>query len=105
MRPSCTATTEALGGLVRSTNCKGCATTFAPAAAPAAAGDSGAADAAPGVAALEAPAATDGTAAAPAVALEAGTAGVLIAVQATCLPVTGRRPSIRPVSVAITAFG
>ncbi len=70
----------------------------------------------PGVAALPAVGAESFVAAllvtgvAPAVALEPeasaeGLGAVESAPQATCLPDTGRRPSIRPVSVAITVFG
>ncbi len=124
MRPSCTATTDAFGELIRSTSCSGCAATAraarALAAAAAAVGDGAGAEpgtlvaAAAGLGAapagvVEAAPAGAGAAAvpvsavAPAVALDGDAAGS--GSQATCLPVTGRRPSTRPVSVAITAFG
>ena len=61
------------------------------------------------VASLEAPfdvpAAWPGTAVALAVALDVDCDDVGSGPQATCVPVTGRRPSISPVSVAITFLG
>src|SRR5665213_268279 len=120
IRPSCTATTAALGALTRSTN-RGAALAFvAPlvAAAPAAVGAGGGTE--PGVdpptgallvgallvGALLVPVfAAPVTAVAFAVALD-GDAGVGSSEpHATCLPVTGNRASTSPVSVAITDLG
>jgi len=102
IRPSCTATTEAFGELSSSISCRDCCLAPAPevAAAAAAAGDSGAVE--PGVPAPEVLADLPGRAVALAVALEAEAGSGF---QATFLPVSGSRPSIRPVSVAITPLG
>jgi len=69
----------------------------------AAAGDGAAPAGAAVVAAAVASDCLEGTATASAVALDVAT--VDSEPQATCLPVTGRRPSVSPVSVAITSLG
>ena len=100
-RPSWTATTEAFGALVRSTTWSfgaGC-----PWAAAAAAADGETAEPDPG-----ADFAAGALAAALAVALDAegvAPASVRAALHSRDVPSTGGRPSTRPVSVAITAFG
>src|SRR5277367_4869879 len=110
MRPSCTATTEAFGVLISSTNCGAASAFSAPLAAPeaAAVGDGAATE--PGVeslggAALDAVFASPATAFAFAVALDGDAGAGSSAPQETCLPVTGRRASTRPVRVAITDLG
>src|SRR5260370_32453518 len=109
-RPSCTATTDAFGALIRSTSCSGAGAALALAAEAegAAAGDE------PGVAGCAAEAPLDAgepvlaavgdppSDEAFAVALEGEAAA---GAQATRLPVTGTRPSVRPVRVAITLLG
>ena len=104
-RPSWTATTCASGAVVSPTSCRGRA---AAREAAAAAGAGAAVE--PGEPAGEPAAAPDPLAVSPlsGVALPVAVEldGVVGSVfQATCLPVTGMRPSIRPVSVAITALG
>ena len=106
MRPSWEATTVAFGELVRSTSCNGAAAFFsffgdAPAAA--AVGDGAAAGlAVTGAESL----AADLAGAALVVAVELdGDETEESAPHATPLPLTGRRPSVSPVSVAITDFG
>src|SRR5436309_8558874 len=103
MRPFSTATTRALAALVRVARRVGCALADLAAAAT----GLGAAFA-PGVAALPTPldACVGDTAVAPAVPLEAAPLTASgTGPHARCLPVTGRRPSTRPVSVAITERG
>ena len=119
IRPSCTATTCAFGALVMSTNRSAALFVDAPLAALAGAG----AAEEPGAAAEDpeaaCPAETPGVAApvgladgetalAPAVALDGEGSGTVAPVEAgrssqpMRLPVTGGRPSTRPVRVAIT---
>src|ERR1700727_3453714 len=104
MRPSCAATTDAFGELIRSISCSGAACLAAPCPPPAAAAGVGA------VAALAACSAPLATAVAPAVAVEleapalcgdeasceAPAASPATAPHVTCLPEIGRRPSVRP---------
>src|SRR3954465_14562892 len=99
-RPSWTATTEALGALVRSTIWSFGAGGPWAAAAAAAAGET--AEAEPG-----ADFATGALAAALAVALDAEgrPSSARAALHSSETRSTGGRPSTRPVSVAITAFG
>src|ERR1700759_4609470 len=114
IRPSCAATISAFGALIRSTSCSTFAC-FAAFAEPTAAADgAGAAvelgGAAPWVGAEGFAARALATAAAPAVALEPeatfdGACAVESAPHATCLPETGRGPSVWPVSVAATVLG
>src|SRR5271168_1006186 len=127
-RPSCTATTEAFGALISSTNCGAASAFSAPLAAPdpAAVGDGAGTEPGtdPAAVVVESLCAVEPAAGAPvsldpvsglpattalafAVALdgdaEAGAGSS--APQEICLPVTGRRASTRPVSVAITDLG
>src|SRR5271156_2066424 len=111
-RPSCTATTEAFGALISSTNCGAASAFSAPLAAPAAAAVGEGAGTEPGtdpVAAVEPLSFTDPAAAALAslepvfafvatafafaVALDADAGAGSSAPHDTCLPVTGKRAS------------
>src|SRR5947209_17911822 len=113
MRPSWTATTLALGALIRSTSCSGGSLCGRALPRPLVATDAGEGAAAPGAWAALAASAT-GLAGALA-ALDGSPAAVALPValeragsnspQPTCLPVTGSRPSIRPVRVATTERG
>src|SRR5689334_16161257 len=98
MRPSWTATTVAFGDVTRSSSRGACAGGLAAAAA--ADGAGGAEPLAPPACAAPAP----GTAVASAVALDGDTRRAIES-HATRSLRTGRRPSIRPVSVAMTWFG
>src|ERR1019366_1746333 len=125
MRPSCTATTEAFGALISSTNCGAALAASDPLTASDAAAVGEGAGTEPGTDAAAAfeplvPAEPAGTALAALAALEPIFAlpvtafAFAVALEAdvgssephaTCLPVTGKRASTRPVSVAITDLG
>src|SRR5690348_8678697 len=111
IRPSWTATTFAFEALIRSTSCSGgsvCGRLLAPrAAAEAGAGAGelpGSCDALTELAGASAFDAPDDSPVAVAFAVALDRVGSS-APQPTCLPVTGRRASISPVSVATTERG
>ena len=106
MRPSWTATTDAPASPDSVANSGGEALAAAACALEAALAGVAAEDGVPSAVLLTSAAALWGeTALAPAVAVEADSAAASGRTQETFVPLTGRRPSIRPVSVAITTFG